>query len=67
MERGVRNFSQRRFTTNRLSEIADKLEQKLTYVSNTDDPRWLQRRIDRLRAWITRKENAMEHKQNQNS
>ena len=54
-----------KYTTNKLLTRAQKLEARINDSTNTDDPRWLRRRVERLRCWALRKEEAIEHKEYQ--
>ena len=51
-----------KFTTEELYAKADELEKQLIDPNNTDDPKWLQRWIDRIRKLAEQKEKAREHK-----
>ena len=51
-----------KFTAEELHALADQYESEIKNPNNTDDPKWLQRRADRLRTLATQKEKALEHK-----
>jgi hypothetical protein len=53
------------FTTAELFTWADKLEGQIKDPANTDDPRWLQRRSDRVRRLAARKETALRQRNRQ--
>ena len=57
---GMRNFS-----AEDLYALASKIEAQLGDPQNTDDPKWLQRRANRVRALAKKKEDALAHKNNQ--
>ncbi len=50
------------FTVEELYGIADSIESQLTDPKNTDDPKWLKRRIDRVRSLARRKEKSREQR-----
>ena len=50
------------YTAEELHEMADFYEASIHNPKNTDDPKWLQRRADRLRRLATQKKQALEHK-----
>jgi hypothetical protein len=50
------------FTSEQLYAWAEKYEARITDPENTDDPKWLQRRADRLRRVAIGKQNALEEK-----
>ena len=52
----------RKFTAEELYALADEHESMISAPENTDDPKWLQRRADRLRRLATQKEKALRHK-----
>ena len=51
-----------KFTAEELHALADKHEAMILDPKNTDDPKWLQRRADRLRHLATQKEKTRAHK-----
>jgi hypothetical protein len=51
-----------KFTAEQLFAWADQYEARITEPTNTDDPKWLQRRADRLRRVAVAKQNALELK-----
>ncbi len=53
------------FTVAELHAIANNMEEQLNNPKMADDPKWLQRRIDRVRKLAAQKEKAIEHKRNQ--
>lgn len=53
------------FTASELHSWADKYEAQITDPCNSDDPKWLQRRADKLRALAIEKERAVETKAQQ--
>ena len=50
------------FTSEELYHLADQMESQLSDPLNTDDPKWLKRRIDRVRALAIQKQAAKEQK-----
>ena len=58
-------YGMRKYTAEELFDMAEQNENKINDPENTDDPKWLQRRADRLRALAEEKEKALEHKGNQ--
>ena len=52
-------------TSQELYIMADEEERKIKDPNNTDDPKWLKRRADRLKSLAIKKEKAIEHKENQ--
>lgn len=54
-----------KFTADELFRMADEHENRINDPSNTDDPKWLKRRADRLRALAVEKEKSLEHKGSQ--
>ena len=58
-------FGMEKFTAEELYEWADEIEARLGSSDNEDDPKWLQRQIDKLRVLARQKENSIEHKRNQ--
>jgi hypothetical protein len=55
-------WGMRKFTAAELYALADDHERMITDPENTDDPKWLQRRADRLRRLAYKKEKALRHK-----
>jgi len=55
-------WGMRKFTARELYSLADEHEHMIIDSENTDDPKWLQRRADRLRRLATQKEKALRHK-----
>jgi hypothetical protein len=55
-------WGMRKFTAKELFAWADQHEARIIDPNNTDDPKWLQRRADRLRQVATAKQNASEFK-----
>jgi hypothetical protein len=53
------------FTAAELFLLADKFEAQIKDPTNTDDPKWLQRRAERLRRLAVRKEKALGIRQRQ--
>lgn len=51
-------------TADELFSWASTLEQQIKNPANKDDPKWLQRRADRLRKLAQHKQKAIEHKLN---
>jgi hypothetical protein len=51
-----------KFSSVELFAMADEYESKINDPNNSDDPKWLKRRADRLRALAIEKEKAKEHK-----
>jgi hypothetical protein len=54
-----------KFTAEELHSFADQYESEINNPKNTDDPKWLQRRADKLRALAIQKEKALDHKSSQ--
>ncbi len=54
-----------RWSVEKLKEWVEKREAQLKDPSNSDDPKWLKRRINTVRELISKKEKAQEHKENQ--
>ena len=54
-----------KFTAEEIHAFADQYESEITNPKNTDDPKWLQRRADRLRKLATQKGKALDHKSTQ--
>ena len=52
-------------TSDNLHAIADEYEAKIKDPDNEDDPKWLQRRANKIRALARKKEKAVWHKLNQ--
>ena len=52
-------------TGHELNALADQHLERIGDPTNTDDPKWLTRRADRLRKLARQKEMAVEHKSNQ--
>ena len=59
-------YGMSKFSAEELFKIADEYENNIKDPNNTDDPKWLQRRADRIRALAQEKEKSLEHKANQN-
>ena len=59
-------WGMRKFSSEELFEIAKDYEHKLRDPENTDDPKWLKRRINRITLLAEQKEKAKEHKKSQN-
>lgn len=55
-------YGMRRFTAEELAARARQHEMQIAASENADDPKWLQRRADRLRRVATAKEKAREQK-----
>ena len=55
-------WGMRKFTSIELFAIADDIESQINSPNNTDDPKWLQRRADRVRRLAERKQRSIEHK-----
>jgi hypothetical protein len=55
-------FGMDKFTAAELYLLARQYELRIEDPGNTDDPRWLKRRADRLRHLATQKEKALRHK-----
>jgi len=53
------------FTAEELFKMAEEYQNKINDPKNTDDPKWLKRRAERLKALAIEKEKALEHKENQ--
>jgi hypothetical protein len=49
-------------TAEELHALADTLQSQASDPANKDDPKWLKRRGDRLRALAEKKQKALEHK-----
>jgi hypothetical protein len=58
-------WGMRTFAADELFAWADKYEARITDPLNTDDPKWLQRRANRLRRTTAAKEDACENKRRQ--
>ena len=56
-------YGMRKFTAEELAAWAQQHEAQIDAPANTDDPKWLQRRADRLRRVATAKAKALEQKQ----
>lgn len=54
-----------KFSFNDLHAIADEYEAKIKDPDNEDDPKWLQRRANKIGALARKKEKAVWHKLNQ--
>ena len=54
-----------KFTAEELHAFADQYESEINNPKNTDDPKWLQRRADRLRTLAIQKEKSLDHKLSQ--
>ena len=54
-----------KFSSVELFAMAEECENKINDQNNSDDPKWLKRRADRLRALAIEKEKAKEHKARQ--
>ena len=55
-------YGMRQFTAEELFALADQHEARIVDPFNTDDPKWLQRRADRIRRVAIAKQNALELK-----
>ena len=55
-------WGMRRFTSQELRDLADEVEALIVDPENDDDPKWLQRRADKIRRLAARKEKSYEHK-----
>lgn len=55
-------WGMRKFTASELHEIADYYQARISDPENTDDPKWLQRRADRIRRLAVKKEKSQAHK-----
>lgn len=55
-------YGMRKFTAEELAEWSAQHEQQIAKPANSDDPKWLQRRADRLRRIAEAKEKAREQK-----
>lgn len=53
------------YTCEELDELADEHLRRIDDPDNTDDPKWLRRRADRLRKLARQKEKSLEHKMDQ--
>jgi len=53
------------FTASELFTLADELEFEMQQPSFSEDPKWQQRWIDKIRKLAEKKEKALEHKQRQ--
>jgi len=58
-------YGMRKFTAEELYAFADELEARIESPTNTDDPKWLRRWINRVRRLAGEKEKAVEHKESQ--
>jgi hypothetical protein len=56
-------WGMRKFTAEELFALADQYEARISDTTNTDDPKWLRRRADRLRRVAIAKQNARELKE----
>ena len=54
-----------KFTPAELFAIADEYEAKIADPENTDDPKWLKRRSDRISLLAQQKEKSLENKHSQ--
>lgn len=54
-----------KFTSQELFDLADEYDRKISDPTNTDDPKWLKRRSERLRKLASKKEKSLEHKNSQ--
>ena len=54
-----------KFTFLELFAIANEYEAKINDPKNSDDPKWLKRRLDRIRLLAEQKEKSLEHKSDQ--
>jgi hypothetical protein len=59
-------FGMDTYTFEELDQLADEHLGRIELPDNTDDPKWLIRRADRLRRLARQKEKALEHKLGQN-
>ena len=53
------------YTFEELDELADEYLRRIDDPDNTDDPKWLKRRADRLRKLARQKAKSVEHKLDQ--
>ena len=53
------------YTFEELDELADEHLRRIDDPDNTDDPKWLKRRADRLRKLARQKEKSVEHRLDQ--
>jgi hypothetical protein len=53
------------YSSDELFVMAEEYAYKLNDPTNTDDPKWLKRRVNRLRTLAIAKEKAKEHKASQ--
>lgn len=53
------------YTFEELDELADERLRRIDDPDNTDDPKWLKRRADRLRKLARQKEKSVEHRLDQ--
>lgn len=51
-----------RHTAEELHALADTLQSQASDPATKDDPTWLKRRADRLRALAVKKQKSLEHK-----
>lgn len=58
-------WGMRRFSSEELHRFADENELRISDPDNTDDPKWLKGRADRLRLLAVQKERALRHKKSQ--
>ncbi|TWT77468.1 hypothetical protein Pla123a_21290 [Posidoniimonas polymericola] len=56
-------YGMRKFTAEELFALADEYEARMTSPSSTDDPKWLQRRADRIRRVAIAKQAALQLKE----
>ena len=55
-------YGMRQFTAEELFALADQYQARITDPGNLDDPKWLQRRADRIRRVATAKQAALDLK-----
>ncbi len=58
-------YGMRGFSFVELYALADEIEHLIDDPDNSDDPRWLRRRVKKLRKLAEKKEKAFEHKTRQ--
>jgi hypothetical protein len=55
-------YGMQEFTAEELFALADQYEAHIIAPANTDDPKWLRRRADRIRRVAIAKQSALEQK-----
>jgi hypothetical protein len=58
-------YGMEQYTSDELYIMASQEEEKLKDPINSDDPKWIKRRVEKLRALALKKEKSLEHKENQ--